>query len=174
MRPEELGSQAETLALINTEVTARLERQSSSLDKIDTKAVLLVGYALAAISFLATRSAEIVLAILAYCAFAAAIGFGVAAMSVRAYEDVEPRPLFTKYARLSLPATLAALGATKVKHFEFNNGQLRRKARRWWASLATLLAGTALLAAAIFVQTYRHDQSGRAGRHAVSVVFSSP
>jgi len=165
MRPEDLNSQAETLALINAEVTARLGRQSVSLDKIDTKSVLLVGYALAAISFLTTRGAESVLAVLAYCAFASAVGFGVASMSVRAYEDVGPRPLFNKYADLSVPATLAALGATKVKHFEFNNGQLRRKARRWWASLAILLVGTALMVTAIFVQTYRHDHTGRVGRH---------
>src|SRR6266496_5785751 len=55
MTPDELERQAETLAFINSELVCRLDRQSDSLAKIDNKAVLVVGYALAAASFLATR-----------------------------------------------------------------------------------------------------------------------
>jgi len=41
--PNELETQEQTLALINTEISGRLDRQSESLGKIDGKAGLLLG-----------------------------------------------------------------------------------------------------------------------------------
>src|SRR5258708_37515786 len=70
--PKEPEPQAETLDLINSEISASLARQSDSGKNIDTKAVVLVGYAVAAAAFLATRHAQPVLAALAYIAYAAA------------------------------------------------------------------------------------------------------
>src|SRR5258708_10562218 len=69
--PKEPEPQAETLDLINSEISASLARQSDSGKNIDTKAVVLVGYAVAAAAFLATRHAQPVLAPLAYIAYAA-------------------------------------------------------------------------------------------------------
>src|SRR5260370_17645936 len=68
--PKEPEPQAETLDLINSEISASLARQSDSGKNIDTKAVVLVGYAVAAAAFLATRHAQPVLAALAYIAYA--------------------------------------------------------------------------------------------------------
>jgi hypothetical protein len=70
--PEDVDQQAETLELINGEITGRLARQADSSAKIDTKAVTLAGYAVAAASFLATQHAQALLAALAYAAFAVA------------------------------------------------------------------------------------------------------
>ena len=50
--PKEPEPQAETLDLINSEISASLARQSDSGKNIDTKAVVLVGYAVAAAAFL--------------------------------------------------------------------------------------------------------------------------
>lgn len=170
MTPEELERQAETLAVINNELVGRLDRQSDSLAKVDNKAVLVVGYALAAASFLATRHAQPVLAILAFAAYAAAVCFGIAAIAVRTYQDIEPRQLFNGYTDRTRAATLAAVAAKRVKHFEFNRGRLNTKAWQWWVSLASLLLGTMLMVAALLVQTYHHDNTGRPGRPAGSVL----
>src|SRR5258708_21373026 len=69
--PKEPEPQAETLDLINSEISASLARQSDSGKNIDTKAVVLVGYAVASAAFLATRHAQPVLAALAYIPYAA-------------------------------------------------------------------------------------------------------
>jgi hypothetical protein len=71
MTPQQLEERAPTLELINAEITASIARQASSGRNLDTKAVLLIGYAGAAASFLATRHVQPVLAALAYAAYAA-------------------------------------------------------------------------------------------------------
>lgn len=163
MTPDEVLQNAETLELISNELASSHDRQSGALDKIDNKAVLLVGYALAAGSFLATRSAQPVLAGLAYAAYAVAALFGISAYAIRGYQDIDPRPLYKKYAGKSKAETLAALGAMRVKRYEFNNGLLKKKARQWSRSLAAVIFGTVLMIAAIEVQTYQHDHPHRAG-----------
>ncbi len=169
MTPDEVERQAETLALINSELAGRLDRQADSLAKIDNKAVVVIGYALAAVTFLATRLAQPALAASAYAAFAVAVGFGIMVVAVRNYQDIEPRPLFTGYAPRSRAATLAAMAAKRVKHFEFNRDRLNTKAWQWWTSLTALVIGTMLMVAALLVQTYQHDHIGRPGRPAGSV-----
>lgn len=141
--------QVETLELINTEISASLTRQVNSGASIDTKSVILVGYAAAASSFLATRHAQPILATIAYLAYAAAAGFGIWAYAVRLYQDVpSPRHLFNKYLAQPKSETLAALAATRVQAFENNAAKYKRKARRWQISLISLVVGaTAMLLA---------------------------
>jgi hypothetical protein len=169
MTPDEVERQAETLALINSELACRLDRQADCLVKIDNKAVVVIGYALAAATFLATRHAQPGLAACAYGAFAVAAGFGITVVAVRNYQDFEPRALFTGYAPRSRAATLAVVAAMRVKHFEFNRGRLNTKAWQWWTSLTALLIGTMLMVAAILVQTNAHDHAARPRQPAVSV-----
>ncbi len=148
--PDQLRHQAETLDLINTEVAASLARQADSGTSIDTKAVILVGYAGAASSFLATRHAEAVLAVLAYAAYGMAAGFGIWAYGVRLYQDVpDPRQLFNGYLTSPKPQALAAIAATRVEAFESNARKHARKARRWWMSIASLAVGVTLMLLAL-------------------------
>lgn len=77
MTPEQLENLAPALELINSEITASMARQADASQRLDTKAVLLVGYAGAAASFLATRHAQPVLAALAYAAYGACAGAGI-------------------------------------------------------------------------------------------------
>jgi hypothetical protein len=138
--------QVETLELINAEVTASLARQSDAGGSIDTKAVILVGYAAAVASFLATRHAEPVLAMLAYAAYGIAAGFGIWAYAVRFYQDVpEPRQLFNGYLSRPKAEVLAALAATRVEVFESNERKHVRKVRRWQISVVSLVVGVALM-----------------------------
>ncbi|QNA75404.1 hypothetical protein C8250_029075 [Streptomyces sp. So13.3] len=152
MTPDELERQVETLDLINNELAARLARQAESGSKIDTKAVLLVGFAATAAQFLASRHAQAVLAGLAFGAYAVAFGFGVSAFRVAAYKDVEPRPMFDRYGRRSKAEALVHLASARVKAFEKNADQHECRAKRWWISLAALTLGLILSVAAI-VQT---------------------
>lgn len=150
MTPEQLEDHGDALELLNTEITASLARQAGSGQRLDTKAVLLVGYAGAAASFLATRHAQPVLAGLAYAAFAVCAATGIWAYAVRIYQDVpQPRRLFTDYLLRTKVQTLAALAATRVQAFENNAPKQRQKARRWWISLASLAIGMTLMLLAL-------------------------
>jgi hypothetical protein len=160
------GPETGTLELINAEIADCLARQSDSAAKIDTKAVVLVGYAGAAAAFLATRHAQPVLAALAYAAYAAAAGFGIWAYAVGLYYDVpQPRNLFNGYRERPSADVLSALAATRAKAFDINAPKRHRKATRWWISLISLMAGVILmlLSLAIAPHTVSH------GRHAGAV-----
>lgn len=150
MTPEELQDHTETLSLINEEITARLDRQSDALEKIDGKAGLVVGYAFAAASFLATRNAQPVIAALAYLCFGVAAAVGVAVLAVSNFQDIEPAALLS-YADRTPARTLAALASRRVMIFRFNTIRQQAKARRWWISFIAALAGTVLMVVAILV-----------------------
>jgi hypothetical protein len=148
--PQQLAVHAGNLELINAEITASLARQAASGDRIDSKAVFLVGYAGAASSFLATRHFQPVLAGFAFGSYAAAAFFGIWAYSVRLVSDVpEPRRLFSQYLARPRSQTLAALAATRVQAFEANTGSHSSKARRWWISLCFVSAGMVLMVLAL-------------------------
>lgn len=171
MTPEELEKHTETLDLINKEIGSRLDRQTDSTAKIDTKAGLVIGYTIAAASFLATRHAQPVLAVLAFIAYAMAISLGIASLAVWNYQDIKPRALVA-YANTSPAAALAPLISRRVKIFETNDSRQRRKAVQWWISLAALLLGAVLMVAAILVQTYAHGRAEQ--RRTVKVHSSEP
>jgi uncharacterized membrane protein YccC len=112
-----LAGQAETLDLINTEVTASLAQQADVSARYESKALALVGYAGALSAFLATRHAQPVLATLAYVAYGLAASFGIVVFVVASglTSLAAPRELFNNYVRRSKARTLAALGATRVR-----------------------------------------------------------
>ena len=156
---------AETLELINAELTARLDRQADSSAKIDTKAIVLAGYVVAAVSFLATQHPQPVLAAMAYGAYIVTFGLDVFAYAVGPARDVpDPRRLLNRYAVRSKPQVLAALAAERVKAFEANAHRHRRKARLWQVSLATLAAGVTLMVASVVVHTDKHDDTSQPKR----------
>jgi hypothetical protein len=155
----------ETLELINAEITAALGRASDASSRIDNKAVVLVGYAAAAASFLATRHPQPLLAALAYTAYAAAAALGTWAYAVQTYTDVpEPLALFNVYWNKPPADTLAALAATRAQAFHANTRPRKRKKQRWWASLASLAAGTILMILALTIpHTGHHDSAAPVG-----------
>lgn len=150
MTPEQLEDHADALELLNSEITASLSRQAGSGQRLDAKAVLLVGYAGAAASFLATRHAQPVLAAFAYAAYGACVAAGIWTYAVRLYQDVpEPRRLFTDYLPKSRAQILVALAATRVTAFEDNVPKQARKVQRWWISLGSLVIGVTLMLVAL-------------------------
>lgn len=158
--------QQDVLELINTEVAGRLTRQSAAGAQIDTKAIVLVGYVVAASSFLATQHPQPVLAGLAYAAYAGAAGSGILAYAVGTYQDVpDPRRLLNTYGTRSKSDTLARLAATRVEAFERNASKHERKAAEWKVSLAALIIGVALMLASIFAHTSSHGRSAGLRQH---------
>jgi DNA-directed RNA polymerase subunit L len=127
----------------------------------------MIGYALAAATFLATRHAQPVLAGIGYAAFAAALGFGIAAMAIRNYDDLAPTTLLG-YLSWSPAQTRAARLANQVQTFESNKEKQKIKADHWRNSLIALIFGTLITVPAILVQTYSHDHPS-AGRPAILV-----
>lgn len=146
-----LDDQAETLDLINTELSGRLTRQAASGSQVDTKAALLAGVAATATQFLATRKdSDPLFAALAYISYAGAFLAAVAAYALARYKDVpDPRGLVRECAHRAKAETLANLVATRVKVYEANRKKHRRKVALWWVSVAALGLGLALSAAAI-------------------------
>ncbi len=143
---QNLQQHAATLDLINAEIAASLARQYDAGASIDNKAAILVGYATAASSFLATRHTQPVLAGLAYACFALAAGFGLWAYAIRLYQDVpDPRQLFTEYLVSPKALALAAIAATRVQAFESNARLHASKAQRWQVSVGSLVVGVVLM-----------------------------
>jgi hypothetical protein len=164
--PDELEGHAETLELINAELTARLDRQADSSARIDTKAVVLAGYVVAAASFLATQHPQPVLASLAYAAYIITFGLNVFAYAVGTYRDVpDPRRLLNSYARRPRSQVLGALAAERVKAFDANAHRHKRKAWLWRVSLVSLTVGVTFMVASVVVHTNHHGSTAGSGRN---------
>jgi hypothetical protein len=163
--PDELEGHAETLELINAELTARLDRQANSSAKIDTKAIVLAGYVVAAASFLATQHPQPVLASLAYAAYIVTFGLNVFVYAVGTYHDVpDPRRLLNGYAMRTKPQVLGALAAERVKAFDANARRHERKARLWQVSLVSLAVGVTLMVVSVIGHTNHHGSTAGSGK----------
>jgi hypothetical protein len=161
--------EADTLELINAEITDCLARQSDLSARIDNKAIVLVGYAGAGAAFLATRHVQPVLAALAYAAYAVAAGFGIWAYAVGLYYDVpQPKNLYNSFHERPKADVLAVLAATRAQAFEINAPKRGRKARRWWVSLVSLIVGVILMLLSLgtAAHTVAHDRQAGPSRPA--------
>ncbi|MEU0952521.1 hypothetical protein ABZ353_09200 [Streptomyces niveus] len=168
MTPQELEDQEQILELINSELTARLARQSESGAKVDTKAVFLVGFAATAAQFLASRAFEPFTGAAALAAYAVAIGVGISIFNLAEYEDIKPREVLDTYARSTKGATLGALAGTRVGMFEKNDALHQRKTRRWTVTLAAVAAGISLSTVSLVLHTDGHDKRTEPGKPAPS------
>lgn len=163
MTPQELEDKKETLELINSELAARLARQSESGAKVDTKAIFLVGFAATAAQFLASRSFEPYTGAAAFVAYAVAIAFGISVFNLAEYEDIKPREVLDTYGRSLKGATLGALAATRVGMFEKNDRLHQRKTKRWTVALAAVAAGICLSTVSLVLHTGGHDKRTEPG-----------
>jgi len=143
--------QADTLELINAEVTASLTQQADESAKLETKAITLVGYIGVLSAFLATRQASPDLAAGAYTAYAIAalLNITVFMWGPGLRMAATPRTLYDNYSNQSKVKTLAALTAVRVKAFETNREKLLRKARFAQIGVFFLVVGVLLMAASI-------------------------
>lgn len=150
-RRANLEPQAETLELLNSELSSRLARQGTAGAQVDTKAALLAGVAAAATQFLASRDQpHFTYAFFAYSSYAASFVAAVASYALVRYRDVpEPRGLVRECMGGSKAEALARLVATRVRVYEQNAAKHRRKALLWWFSVALLTLGLVLSVIAV-------------------------
>ncbi|MFD4786253.1 hypothetical protein ACFWN1_04080 [Streptomyces sp. NPDC058459] len=162
MTPQELQARESNLELINSEIAARMARQSEAGAKVDTKAVFVVGFAATAAQFLAARPFEPYTGIAAFVAYAVSIGVGISIFSLAKYEDIEPRAVLDSHGRDEKPTTLMALAATRVTMFETNGAAHERKTKRWVVSLTAIAVGICLSTVSVLLHTDVHDrESGK-------------
>ncbi|GAA5112766.1 hypothetical protein [Haloechinothrix salitolerans] len=109
----------------------------------------MAGFAATAAQFVATKVGFTPWALLAYGGYAAAFAFGLAALAVTKYLDVEPRPLMETHAESPKALLLSTLIASRTAHFEANAKVVHGKAVLWWISVATL--AVALLGSIIVI-----------------------
>jgi hypothetical protein len=141
-----------TLRLVHAELKDRASRLDASTSRLDTKATTLLGFVLAAGTFLATQETGGWWKVPSFIAFAVAAYFGIQAMRVRVFKDApEPAPLVEHVAAKSEAVALALL--IKATHDAITESRKthQKKADAWKRSLATLIIAVVLTAiAAIF------------------------
>jgi hypothetical protein len=132
----------EALALMNDEISARLDRQVNTGDKVDTKAVFLAGFAAAAAQFLATqRHLPAVLEGIAFVAYGISFISAVGSITLTKYKDFSLKKLFDEYVLEPKSEILGRLFSLKVEVFEYNALKYHRKALLWWLSLLSFALG---------------------------------
>lgn len=141
---------AETLELLNLELAERHARQAATSASIETRSVLLAGFAAIAAQFLATRHAQPGLQAGALTAYTVAFVGAVAALAVSSPDEaVSAGALVEDHAGRPKAQVLAALAAARVAALRANAGRLRRKARCCWVAVVALGAATVLSVLAI-------------------------
>jgi hypothetical protein len=144
------------LKLINTELAARLTRQDQSMSRVETKSAVVIGFAVTAAQFLATRHPfsspwSILFGLSAFLCYIAAFTVGVWTLRVEKFKDLSATGL-RALAEQAEVEVLRQLIGTRRKNFEDNKLSAVRKARGWWWS-TWLLAFGLLLSIACMVLT---------------------
>jgi hypothetical protein len=123
------------LVLVNDELKYRLDAQADSAKGIETKAVILVGFAATAVQFVISHNHKPVWAVLAAAAYAIAFGAGLWAIRLRHFKAVpEPAFLGAKY-EAALDANtvaireylLVSLIGTRIDTFAKNDAKVVTK-----------------------------------------------
>jgi hypothetical protein len=144
---------AETLEMVNAELTERHTRQAASNASLETRSLLLAGFAAVAGPVLAARNAQPGLQWTALGGYAVSLAAGVATLAVGSLRDAPPaRTLVEDYGRQPKAQALARLAAARVAVLQENSARQRRKAQCWWVALAALGTATLLSVLAILLE----------------------
>jgi hypothetical protein len=142
---DEDGQPAETLELVNAELAQRQAGQTAAAAAVQTRALLLLGFAAVAAQFLATRDGEPVLQLGAFTAYAVSAAAGLAALAVR---PSPPGPtvdaLLQEYAGQPRDDALARLAAARAVALREDAARQRRRTQWWWVALIALTVATVL------------------------------
>jgi hypothetical protein len=142
--PEE---QLQAISTVNDSIRDRLIVQRDSIERIETKGTLLLGFAIAASQFLLTRFDDTstgwtVLALVAYgLAFIAGL---VAIAPYRHDYPPDPVPFFVNYGNQPPDVVVRTLAASRAVAYVENASRARTKGIAWWFTVALLAAAVAL------------------------------
>jgi hypothetical protein len=133
-----------TYELLNDELKDKLKQQAESAVRVDTKAAIVVGFAVTALQLFIPRFTHWWLALPAVAAYALAIIFGVATLAVRSHAS-PPRPqhLVDEYRARVRREVLGVLIGARVKAHEENRKSHLIRVRYWWVSLHALVGAVA-------------------------------
>jgi len=133
-----------TLRLLNDEITARASRLDTNTSRLDTKATTLLGFVLAAVTFLAAQKTGGLWKVPPFLAYGLAAYFGHQAMRPRLFKDApEPAPLAEHVSARGEAAALLLVIHAKVKAFTENRSTHERKATSWRCAEAALTLAVA-------------------------------
>jgi hypothetical protein len=137
--------QIDAWKLLNSELSARLTRQDASMARVETKAIVVLGFAATAAQFLSTKNPfktpwSILFAVLAFVAYGLAFAVGIWSFRVAKFADLEGRRLLQLHTESELEL-LGKLIGTREEIFTRNAKSAKKKAQAWWWSLYLLAAG---------------------------------
>lgn len=153
MANDELGDEA-TLELANDLVRERLEAQRTAIERIETKATLLLGFAAVGVQLLVTSGGRSGWMLAALIAFAGVFIAGVAAIALYEHRfPPDPGRLVAGYLHLPRAHVLDVVVRTRAEAFYRNTAHLRFKRKTWFATLVLLAVAVVLSAVAIWRNT---------------------
>lgn len=172
----ELAPTPETLRLLNEEVSARAGRLDASTARLDTKATTLLGFILAACTFLTTQPIGGWWKVPAYAAFVAAAMLGFQSMRPRKFKDApEPDAVLQFLAQRPETVALTLILEAKVRAFKDNQATHERKANSWRRCLAAFsLAVVFMIGALILGGQHRPTTPASGGTRPSTVVPNAP
>ena len=133
-----------TYELLNDELKDKLKQQAEAAVRVDTKAAIVVGFAVTALQLFIPRFTHWWLALPAITAYALVVIFGVAALSVRSHaEPPDPQHLVDAYKNSARQVVLGRLISTRVVAHERNETKHMTRVRFWWVSLCSLVGAVA-------------------------------
>jgi hypothetical protein len=126
------------------------------MSRVETKATVVIGFAVTAAQFLATRHPfnspwSTLFGLTALLCYVAAFACGIWTLRVKKFKDLSATGL-RALAEQTQDEVLRQLIGTRRKNYEDNKRSADRKARGWWWSSGLLAAGL-LLSIACIVQT---------------------
>jgi hypothetical protein len=138
-----VGDGLTLLATLNAEMNRRLDRQWDVVNQLDTKSGLLVTLALAAAG-LVLGGHHSAIGYIALVAFAIAVGFALACLSVRPWQNAPDPNIVVELEQADPAGSYDRLIRAKAVAFAFNQGELARKAdwlkiTTWWLAIPMLL-----------------------------------
>jgi hypothetical protein len=142
-----------TLELVNDEIKDKLTRQSEAAARVDTKAGIIVGFAITVVQLFIPELTRWWLALPAIAAYVTAVVFGVMALAVRAHQDPpDPTFLAERYTGKSRYEALGALIGTRAEAYRVNSRNNETRVRFWWLSLGALIAAVGLSGVDLLVE----------------------
>jgi len=135
---------ADTLELANDVIRERLELQRTAIERIETKATLLLGFAAAGIQVLLLRGVHGVPGAVAITAFALSMATGLGCVAVYEHHyPPEPGRIVDAYLAVSRAHLLDVLVRTRTVAYFRNAKVTRRKRVAWLVTLFLLAIGAA-------------------------------
>jgi hypothetical protein len=146
----ELAERIAVLDLLNVEIKDRMNHQAESVARVETKAAIIIGFAITAVQLFIPAMDHPLWALPAIVGYALAVGFGIAALVVRQHRDPpDPAFLWAELGHASRRRILGSLIKTRAVAHQKNARDHRTRVIYWWISLSSLIGAVVASATAL-------------------------